>query len=205
MRREDLAELHYITPIANVPSILQEGILSHELSEGIPHHSVADPEVQERRASRVLPGPGKRMLHQFANLYFHAQNPMMWVRRSKHLELCVLRVSTDVLDLPGVVIADQNAATSFVSFGPVTKALASIDYELVFAESWTHPEDQVEDRRHKAIKCAEVLVPDRVAPDYVLGAYVSGATSRARLAKVAPSLEVTVNADLFFNREPRPW
>ena len=116
----------------------------------------------------------------------------------------MLRVSTDVLDLPGVVIADQNAATSFVSFGPVASTLASIDYELVFAEYWTHPEDQVEDRRHKAIKCAEVLVPDRVAPDYVFGAYVSGATSRTRLAKVAPSLEATVNANLFFNKEPRP-
>ena len=54
------------------------------------------------------------------------------------------------------------------------------------------------ERRHKAIKCAEVLVPNRVAPDYVIGAYVSGATSRTRLAKVAPSLEVTIKADLFF-------
>lgn len=205
MKREDLAELHYITPIVNVPSILQEGILSHELSEGIPHHSVANPEVQERRAARVLPGPGKRMLHQFANLYFHARNPMMYVLQSNYRNLCVLRVSTDVLDIPGVVIADRNAARTGVSFGPASTALASIDYELVFADSWTYPEDQAKERSHKAIKCAEVLVPGRVAPDYVFGAYVSGATNRARLAKAAPSLEATVNADLFFNREPRPW
>ena len=121
------------------------------------------------------------------------------------MNLCVLRVSTDVLDLPGVEIADRNAAGTGVNFGPVASALASIDYELVFAESWTHPEDQGRERRHKLIKCAEVLVPDRVDPDYVVGAYVSGATSRTRLAKVAPSLEATVNADLFFNKEPRPW
>ncbi len=130
---------------------------------------------------------------------------MMFARRSAHLNLCVLRVSTDVLDLPGAVIADRNAASSYVSFGPVASALESVDYDLVFAESWDHPEDETEGRRHKSIKCAEVLVPDRVAPDYVFGAYVSGATSRARLAKVAPSLEATVNADLFFNKEPRPW
>ena len=204
MRREELAELHYITPIANVRSILRRGILSHQQVARLPHESVAMPEVQERRALRALPGPGKRMLHQFANLYFHARNPMMWARRFSHMNLCVLRVSTDVLDLPGVVIADRNAAGTGVNFDPVASALASIDYELVFAESWTHPEDQGRERRHKSIKCAEVLVPDRVAPDYVFGAYVSGTTSRARLAKVAPSLEATVNADLFFNEETPP-
>ena len=100
--------------------------------------------------------------------------------RSDHPNLCVLRVSTDVLDLPGVVIADRNAASSYVSFGPVASALGSIDYKLVFAESWTYPEDQAKERSHKAIKCAEVLVPDRVDSDYVFGAYVSGVTSRAR-------------------------
>ena len=204
MRRDELTELHYITPIANVPSILQLGILSHQRVARLPHKSVAMLEVQERRAQRVLPGPGKRMLHQYANLYFHARNPMMYVRQSDHPNLCVLRVSTDVLDLPGVVIADRNAASSYVSFGPVASALGSIDYKLVFAESWTYPEDQAKERSHKAIKCAEVLVPDRVDSDYVFGAYVSGVTSRAQLAKVAPSLEAIVNADLFFNEEPQP-
>ena len=204
MRRDELTELHYITPIANVPSILQLGILSHQRVARLPHKSVAMLEVQERRAQRVLPGPGKRMLHQFANLYFHARNPMMWARRFSHPNLCVLRVSTDVLDLPGVVIADRNAASSYVSFGPVASALGSIDYKLVFAESWTYPEDQAKERSHKAIKGAEVLVPDRVDSDYVFGAYVSGVTSRAQLAKVAPSLEAIVNADLFFNEEPQP-
>lgn len=33
MNREDIIELHYITAIANVPSILQHGILSHTLAE----------------------------------------------------------------------------------------------------------------------------------------------------------------------------
>ena len=83
--------------------------------------------------------------------------------------------------------------------------LESIDYELVFAESWDRLADRAKEQSHMAIKCAEVLVPVRVAPDYVLGAYVSGAIGRARLAKVAPSLEATINADLFFNGEPRPW
>ena len=42
MKREDLSELHYITPIANVPSILRWGILSHQGVAQLPHQSVAD-------------------------------------------------------------------------------------------------------------------------------------------------------------------
>ena len=203
MRREDLAELHYITPIVNVPSILHEGILSHRRAMGLTHQPVAMQEYQGRRARvRVL---ARRPLHQYANLYFHARNPMMYLGQSDHPNLCVLRVNTGVLDLPGVVVADRDAASKYARFGPVASILENIDYDLVFAESWDHLDYRAKERSQSAIKCAEVLVPVRVAPDYVLGAYVSGLIGWVRLAKVAPSLEATINADLFIKGEPRPW
>lgn len=34
MKRSDLKELHYITPIANVPSIIQHGILCKKIRDG---------------------------------------------------------------------------------------------------------------------------------------------------------------------------
>ncbi len=52
MRREELAELHYITPIANVASILVHGLLSNRRVAREPHVSVANPQVQGRRESR---------------------------------------------------------------------------------------------------------------------------------------------------------
>jgi ssDNA thymidine ADP-ribosyltransferase, DarT len=55
MTFDDLEELHFITPIANLPSILQHGILSHDRAEKVPHQSVANMEVQDRRASRRVP------------------------------------------------------------------------------------------------------------------------------------------------------
>ncbi len=36
MKREELDELHYITPIVNVASILSKGILSHQLAARFP-------------------------------------------------------------------------------------------------------------------------------------------------------------------------
>ena len=49
MERHELTELHYITPISNVPLILKVGILSHNQAKKIKHTSVAMNEIQDRR------------------------------------------------------------------------------------------------------------------------------------------------------------
>lgn len=67
MKRSELTELHYITPIANVPSILRQGILSHNRAKRVQHQSVAMNEIQDRRAKVTVPG-GKK-LHEYVNLY----------------------------------------------------------------------------------------------------------------------------------------
>ena len=68
---------------------------------------------------------------------------------------------------------------------------------MTFAENWTHP-DPIEYYRRKAAKCAEVLVPDRVDPAFLMGAYVSYQQSLGRLSGLVPGLAVTVNPHLFF-------
>ncbi|MGH7845634.1 MAG: DarT ssDNA thymidine ADP-ribosyltransferase family protein [Candidatus Binatia bacterium] len=57
MNLSDLAELHYITPIANVSSILKLGILSNReiAKRRIQASSVASSGVQERRAAKIIP------------------------------------------------------------------------------------------------------------------------------------------------------
>lgn len=44
-------------------------------------------EAQERRDRKQVPG-GLR-LHQYANLYFHARNPMLYARLTQASTLCV--------------------------------------------------------------------------------------------------------------------
>lgn len=113
--------------------------------------------------------------------------------------LCVLRVSPDVLDLPDVVITDQNAASEWARFHPAPGGLAYIKKDVIFARSWKHPDDQKWEWQHKSAMCAEVLVPDRVDPAFIMGAYVWCEEDRARLARIAPTLEVVVDGDLFFH------
>ena len=120
---------------------------------------------------------------------------MMYVRKDHHLELCVLRVSTDVLDLPGVVIADRIAASSMARFGPSPDGLSMIDHDLVFADRWNTSYEA------KQIRGAEVLVPGSVPPQFLLGAYVScpaAQQSFEALDLTEPRLLATINERLFY-------
>jgi hypothetical protein len=188
-------ELHCIIPIDNVPSVLAHGILSYERAAKLPHHSVAMQPVQDKRDKKAVPGGLK--LHQYANLYFHARNPMLHKRLPEVGQLCVLRVSLDVLKLPGAVITDQNAASDYVRFcAPAQWHL--LDWDAIFAMDWRHPDDPIAYWRHKSRKCAEVLIPHRVESDFVTGAYVVDTTAAGRLAALGCALPTTIDSVLFF-------
>ncbi len=196
VNRADVAELHYIVAIGNVQSIMQHGILCFREAKRLPHQSVAMAEVQQLRQAKQVP-PGTRTVHDYANLYFDARNPMMSKRRAYHAGICVLRVRHEVLDLAGVMITDQNAASNYVRFHPSPSGLSVLDSARIYAAEWTH-EDTIEYWRRKSAKCAEVLVPDGVQPSFVSGAYVSGPVGYAALLAVGFTLSITLDPNLFF-------
>ena len=194
MNRHELAELHFITPIDNVPSIVRWGILSHVRAARLLHRSVAMQEIQDLRARVAIPGAGRR-LHEYANLYVCGRNPMLYKRRLE--AVCVLAVSTDVLDVAGVIVTDQNAAGTYVSFRAAPGGLRYVDKELTFADDWRDA-DQIQYWRKKAAKCAEVLVPDCVDPRFLQHAYVMNDEIKARLDALDTTLDVRVDRHLFF-------
>jgi hypothetical protein len=202
MKQNEIQELHYITPITNVPSILKYGIQSNRRAEVgrkkglIEPASVAMDEVQSLRDKIKV--PGGRPLHEYANLYLCARNPMLFKRKEQHDSLCVLRISPKVLDISGAIVTDMNAASGICRFAPAPGGLDLVDAEMVFAEDWTHPNDLSGYWRHKAVKCAEVLVPDQVPARFITGAYVSCEISRDALQAIAANLKVRVNEHLFF-------
>ena len=184
-------------PMINIGSVIAHGILSYERAAKLPHRSVALQPVQDRRDQKHVPGHGGLKLHQYANLYFHARNPMLHKRLREASTLCVLRVSTQVLTLQGAVITDQNAASDYVRFlAPAQWPL--LDFDDIFAMDWRHPDDQIAYWRHKSRKCAEVLIPHRVEPRFVIGAYVIDAAAAARMTASGCSLPITVDPVLFF-------
>ena len=197
MKRADITELHYICPVRTVPSILERGILSHEAAARVPHESIANEAVQERRAGVRIPG-GKK-LHSYVNLYFNGRNPMMYtVCMNEGVDsVCLLRVSPDVMDLPGVVTTDRNASSNAVRFTRPDRGLARINEDVVFARYWTHS-DRMSQVRHKSQMCAEVLVPSIVDPTMITGAYVASKEIRKALRRLVPELPVSVDKYKFF-------
>lgn len=152
--------------------------------------------VQDRRDQKRVPR-GLR-LHQYANLYFHARNPMLYKRRGEAGSLCVLAVSTEALKIEGTVITDCNAASDWVRF------LHPLQWELVnfgdvFAEDWRHTGNASRYYQHKSRKCAEVLVPHRIPPELLIGARVVDQAARARLTAQEPGMRVIVDPVLFFH------
>ena len=184
-------------PLENIPSVLKHGILSNERAAKHEHRSVAMAEVQEKRELKHVPGGFK--LHQYANLYFHARNPMLYKRKSDANNLCVLRISTEVLQLPGVVLADCNASSPWVRFlAPSQWAL--LDYEAIYAFDWNrrHANDPYAYRVHKARKCAEVLVPHAVQARHIIGAYVVDEGTRLKLLSAGFDRTITIDSAMFF-------
>ncbi len=202
MNRSDISELHYICHIDNVASILQHGILSHKRAQRFRPVSVALESVQDRRERIVVPG-GHR-LHDYTNLYINARNPMMYYIRHQHLNLAVLRVSPDVLDLNGCVVTDRNAARQMEhrGFWSPKLGLAMIDKEIMNAEYWTHA-DPIIEWKQKGMRCAEVLIPDRVGVEFLMGVYASCRPAEESIRLTGCKFSVTISEHLFFYRGPR--
>lgn len=191
-------ELYNIMPIANIPSVIKYGILSHNLlkKKKIQNQSVAMEDVQDKRKGKIV--PGGRPLHDYANLYFDAHNPMLSRVRDHNENICVLKVSVEVIELPGVVITDRNAACSFVGFYPYPEGLEKLNFDLIYDEWWTRHEDPRSIEEHKNVKCAEVLVPNRIEQSYILGACVYNQQAANNLNNTGFSGKIGIEKDIFF-------
>jgi hypothetical protein len=193
----DLSELHYITHIDNVVSILEHGILCHRDAELYNHISVADQDIQARRAGKRV--PGGLPLHHYANLYINARNPMLYRNCREHnaQSVCVLRVSKKALFLPKAVIADKNAAAAVTRFYPSPVGLSKIDKNLVFAEYWFDDDPIIHRQKTWAI-CAEVLIPGKIEPSLIEGIFVASQKVEDDLKSKGIALPLHVNRKMFF-------
>lgn len=196
VQRSRVSELHYITSLKNLGSIASRGVLSHTLAADLEHESVALESVQDIREGKTVPGQGK--LHEYANLYFDARNPMMYTLRvgDQRSDLIVVRIAHEAMDIEGAVLTDGNAASGTTRFLESPRQLDQIDDERTFAVSWDHDNPFVKAER-KRQRCAEVLVPNVVPSSMLIGCYVER-RQVALCQSVHPDFPVEVNSYVFF-------
>lgn len=91
----------------------------------------------------------------------------------------------------------EYTGSDYVKFMPPSD-LNRLNLDYIFAADWKHPNNQIEEWRHSSAKCAEVLVPERVPPNYLLGAYVVDEASQVSLKNAGFNLPIRVDSTLFF-------
>ena len=198
VERAELTELHYICHVDNLPSILANGILSHRRAQRHQPTRIANEDVQGRRASRTV--PGGHPLHDYVNLYLNARNPMLYrvTDGGSDVEhLCVLSISSQVLDHDDVVLTDGNAASGPTAFRSVSSGLAAIERQRVFAQNWNHA-DPLKKREHKRVMCAEILVPSSVDAAMISGVYVASDQIAVSISANVANVRAIVRENLFF-------
>lgn len=187
--------LYSIMPIENIPSVMEHGILSHELAKKYNHKSIALETVQERREKKVtstgIP------LHSYANVYFDAHNPMLSRLRDKNNEICILAIKPEILNIDGAIVTDCNAAAGITQFIEPKNMEEVLDFEKIYMRYWNDSDEWVK-ARNRLIKCAEVLVPDLIPPEYIIGAVVANSYAADALKSKGFNLRVLIEEDRFF-------
>ena len=196
-----VTELYYITHVDNIPSILQYGILSHEMIEnkGIPFTRIYNAEIVSKRKEILT--PDGRSLWSFANLYFQPRNPMLY--RVVYLggfgtvdNIAVIGVQMSVLNMPDIFISTGNAASSMSNILPARegkKALPQIRKEID-KEYWT------DESGSKRKIMAECLVPGVIPPTFINEIYVPSHDAATKLKNMAPQIDIDVipQPNMFF-------
>ncbi|HRE46671.1 MAG TPA: DarT ssDNA thymidine ADP-ribosyltransferase family protein [Aggregatilineales bacterium] len=187
---------YYITHINNVPSILERGILSHVLvaKEHIPTAGIYDEQIVTQRQKRKM--PDDRSLWDYANVYFHARNVMLYrvLRELSEEEIVVLSISAKILNLPGVFVTTGNAASGDSDILPPNEGLPIVaTYKPLMDEAYWSSNDG-----SKRKIMAECLVPDRIPAKFIEGIYVASQSVREKFPFPKKDITVTPEPNLFF-------
>ncbi|MBF5059032.1 DarT ssDNA thymidine ADP-ribosyltransferase family protein [Candidatus Neptunochlamydia vexilliferae] len=205
-------ELHFITPIENVASILEKGILCHKLAETIKHEDISNPSVQKNRSYKYIPNNSREkynkkqlILHEYVNLYFNAHNGMMLALKLKKKQLCVLSIDIAVLRKPEAIVSNVNAALNIAQFQSAKKACFSREVMRALKNPFYAYRSQSYSYRTiwKAARQAEALVPKKVASKWIKAIYVPNEKVGEKLSKnLTKDIPIWVHETLFFQKGP---
>lgn len=192
-------QLFYITHINNLPSILQQGILSHNIIEKqkINFTKIYDEEiVSKRKDIRIT---NSKSLWEYANLYFQSRNPMLYrvVHEQSAEKIAVLAVDWHVVKLPGVFITNGNAAnfeTDIITSGQDYWKIFTQLKNIFNSEFWN-----AEDGSKRKVM-AECLIPDKISPNYIKEIYVVNDKVAGEIKQKIPNdISVIPEPNMFFS------
>lgn len=82
-------------------------------------------------------------------------------------------------------------------FTSPSKAVKTIDFNAIQARTWTD-DDCLKYKEKKAIKCAEVLVLNKIPTEYLIKIKVSSQTAKKNVESLQIGVPVEIDKDMFF-------
>jgi len=191
-----IINLYYITHIDNLPSILTNGILSHEEVErrNINYTPIYDKEIVENRRTRHA--PNGQSLWGFANLYFQPRNPMLYrVICEKPIdEIIILSLRKEILNRDDIFISNGNAASVYTDIMQKDKKILNEIEKIIDKKWWT------EESGDKRKIMAECLIPRLISPEYIQTIYVANydVADRVKWTLSSSDIPIVPEPNMFF-------
>lgn len=184
-RQVGIQGLYYIVHLNNIISILENGILSHNLVETnqVNNTPVYNLQIVDNRSRRLV--EDNKSLWNYANLYFQPRNAMLYsvIHKNSIHEVAIIGVSKKILSRKNIFITTGNAASidsQILSIEEGKKNLVKIRNQI--DKDWWNPNDG-----SKREMMAECLVPEKVAPSYIQMVYVASDKARNNLQQILAS------------------
>lgn len=200
MTQPQIKNLYYITHINNIPSILENGILCHQqlLDSQVEFTPIYDENIVNHRQQRSI--SNNNTLWNYANLYFQPRNPMMYrvVKEGYIKDIAIISIKPQVLEEPGVIITDGNAAHNQTQFYSLSDGQGKLkkNWKIIKNEWW----DKDNTDGSKRIIMSECLIPKKVIPTLIDSIFVPSDTVRKKINSWIEKLNIPVikEGDLFF-------
>ncbi len=188
--------LFYITHVDNIPFILSNGILSHDLieSQGLNYAAIYDSEIVSNRKNKKIKDKG---LWHYANLYFQPRNPMLYrvIREKSPKDIAVIAVRKSIIETPGAFVSVGNAASGPTKFYPNTQfnLIESQINRMTKLQWWSWHDSS------KRQIMSECLVPEKIPPSYIETIYVSDHTlAKTITSQTSSKILVIPEPSMFF-------
>lgn len=133
--------IFHITAIENLPNILAHGCLYATNNKPCAHNSIANEEIQARRAQKIVDLPPHGVLHDYVPFYFAPRSPMLYAnhkgnlanaRPQSDIAYLVTYAQTIAAAIKPFVFYDRHAVVATATPYNSLADLDKIDWDLFF-------------------------------------------------------------------------
>lgn len=189
LKEYGISSIWHMTHRDNIEGIIDKGILSNNLAyQSEKPKDISNKEVQRLRERREP--LYNRRIYEYTPTYFKIKNPMLYVKKDMHDELCLVEISLAVLLNSDFVFTNGNAAARNTVFYRNVSDLEKLPWDVLNASYWNDFTDG------KRKRCAELLIHPLIESRYILKVHCRSFETLMHVSKFSSTAQIS--EELFF-------